>query len=538
MLVLRLNKFIAIIALILFSTYPALAKDSCDKRIFNLKISEQVSIQEILTQLSDICHFSVITKDQFAKNAINEEISGINIKDMTLNEIFNILLHEKNIYHTFDKGILRISALQTKTFKIDYITSIREGAAITKASVDSAPIEVGNDQDDGDVSDITKGGGKLDNVIRSIERFDFWEKLDSEIKAILNNTTESIVAPDPIINANAGLVTVTGTAAQIKRVSEYIDDLQKRLKKQVLIDVSIISVDLSNSYTKGVDWSKFNIGFKTGLFNRFIPISMEETIEKDSSGNPIRVPKFKYGTTPGNTIHWSSRNIDQGNLRGGLSQNLNLIPGFTFNLDGVINFLEVNGKTKIVSSPKIATLNNQQALISVGDNINYRVQEESTNNNALSGKTTVTYKQYSVFIGILLNLLPEVSDDNKIMLRINPSLSSFKYNEDDTRQTTTIREIAPDTIQKKLSTVVHVNSGDTIVLGGLIAQTKGKENTKVPFLGDIPVVGNAFKSTKDQLRTTELVFIITPRIIDISSPTPVKQTLKDLGFSRSTYEQQ
>ncbi|WP_169974526.1 MULTISPECIES: pilus (MSHA type) biogenesis protein MshL [unclassified Campylobacter] len=538
MLVLRLNKFIAMIALILFSTYPALAKDSCDKRIFNLKISEQVSIQEILTQLSDICHFSVITKDQFAKNAINEEISGINIKDMTLNEIFNILLHEKNIYHTFDKGILRISALQTKTFKIDYITSIREGAAITKASVDSAPIEVGNDQDDGDVSDITKGGGKLDNVIRSIERFDFWEKLDSEIKAILNNTTESIVAPDPIINANAGLVTVTGTAAQIKRVSEYIDDLQKRLKKQVLIDVSIISVDLSNSYTKGVDWSKFNIGFKTGLFNRFIPISMEETIEKDSSGNPIVVPKFKYGTTPGNTIHWSSRNRDQGNLRGGLSQNLNLIPGFTFNLDGVINFLEVNGKTKIVSSPKIATLNNQQALISVGDNINYRVQEESTNNNALSGKTTVTYKQYSVFIGILLNLLPEVSDDNKIMLRINPSLSSFKYNEDDTRQTTTIREIAPDTIQKKLSTVVHVNSGDTIVLGGLIAQTKGKENTKVPFLGDIPVVGHAFKSTKDQLRTTELVFIITPRIIDISSPTPVKQTLKDLGFSRSTYEQQ
>lgn len=192
----------------------------------------------------------------------------------------------------------------------------------------------------------------------------------------------------------------------------------------------------------------------------------------------------------------------------------------------------------MISSPKIATLNNQQALISVGDNINYRVQQESTNNNALNGRTTITYKQYSVFIGILLNLLPEVSDDNKIMLRINPSLSSFKYNEDDTRQTKAIREIAPDTIQKKLSTVVHVNSGDTIVLGGLIAQTKGKENTKVPFLGDIPVLGNAFKSTKDQLRTTELVFIITPRIIDISSPTPVKQTLKDLGFSRSTYEQQ
>lgn len=85
MLVSKLNKFMAIIALIVFFTTSAFAQESCKTRIFNLKISEQVSIQEILTQLSDICHFSIVMKDQFAKNAINEEISGINIKDMTLN---------------------------------------------------------------------------------------------------------------------------------------------------------------------------------------------------------------------------------------------------------------------------------------------------------------------------------------------------------------------------------------------------------------------------------------------------------------------
>lgn len=352
-------------------------------------------------------------------------------------------------------------------------------------------------------------------------------------KAILNNTTESIVAPDPVINANAGLVTVTGTAAQLRRVSEYIKDIQERLKKQVVIDVSIISVELANSYTKGVDWSKFNIGFKTGLYNRTVVTGVTETVGQDAAGNPTTTLSKTYGLIPANDLFWSNR----GNgLGGGFSQSMNLIAGFNFNLDGVLNFLETNGRTKIVSSPKITTLNNQQALISVGDNVNYRVQEESQNNNSLNGKTTITYKQYSVFIGILLNILPEVSDDNKIMLRINPSLSSFKYTEDDTRQSTAIREIAPDTIQKKLSTVVQVNSGDTIVLGGLIAQSKGKDNTKVPFLGDIPVLGNAFKSTKDSLRTTELVFIITPRIVDISNPTPINQSLKDLGFSRSIYE--
>ena len=507
MSLLKLNKFFTISIIAAISLTSAYG-NGCEKRVFNLKINEQVSVQEILTQLSDMCHFSIVTKDQFAKDAISEPLFGINIKDKTLNEIFSLLLSEKDMSYTFYQDILKISSLQTKTFKIDYITSVREGTAITKASVDSAPIEVGDEKQDDGEKDITKGGGKLDNVIRTVEKFDFWEKLDTEIKAILNNTTESIVAPDPIINANAGLVTVTGTAAQLRRVSDYIKDIQERLKKQVVIDVSIISVELANSYTKGVDWSKFNIGFKTGLYNRTVVTGVTETVGQDAAGNPTTTLSRTYGMIPANDLFWSNR----GNgLGGGFSQSMNLIAGFNFNLDGVLNFLETNGRTKVVSSPKITTLNNQQALISVGDNVNYRVQEESQNNNALNGKTTITYKQYSVFIGILLNILPEVSDD--------------------------IREIAPDTIQKKLSTVVQVNSGDTIVLGGLIAQSKGKENTKVPFLGDIPVLGHAFKSTKDNLRTTELVFIITPRIVDTSNTAPINQSLKDLGFSRSIYEQ-
>ena len=507
----KLNRIFTI-SIITALSLTAASANSCEKRVFNLKINEQVSVQEILTQLSDMCHFSVVTKDQFAKDAISEPLFGINIKDKTLNEIFSLLLSEKDMSYTFSQDILKISSLQTKTFKIDYITSVREGTAITKASVDSAPIEIGDEEKDEGQTDITKGGGKLDNVIRTVEKFDFWEKLDTEIKAILNNTTENIVAPDPIINANAGLVTVTGTASQLRRVSDYIKDVQERLKKQVIIDVTIVSVELGNNYTKGIDWSKFSVGFKTGL----------------ATGGPLA------GQNNGGTLTWSNRG---NSFNAGFNQTLNLMAGFNFNLDGVINFLETNGKTKVVSSPKITTLNNQQALISVGDNVNYRVQEESQNNNALNGRTTITYKQYSVFIGILLNILPEVSDDNKIMLRINPSLSSFKYNEDDVRQSTSIREIAPDTIQKKLSTVVQVNSGDTIVLGGLIAQSKGKENSKVPLLGDIPVLGHAFKSTKDNIKTTELVFIITPRIVDVSNATPINQSLKDLGFSRSIYEQ-
>ncbi|MFW5614566.1 MAG: pilus (MSHA type) biogenesis protein MshL, partial [Campylobacter hyointestinalis] len=491
-----------------FNFYSAFLEKNLKIFFFNIKISDSVTTNEILNQLSDSCHFSIIQSDEHARSVLNSQISGINIKDMTLNEIFDILLSEKNLNYEFQRDILKVSSFQTKMFKIDYITSIREGTAVTKASVDSSPVEIGTNNTS---STQNESDNKGDNLIKTTEKFDFWQNLNNELKAVLNNGSESIVAPDPIINTNAGLVTVTGTSSQLKRIEKYIEHLEQRLKKQVMIDVSIIAVDLKNQYTKGIDWSKFELGFNSYLNN--------DTTNKTPSS-------IQFGTGTKDNPAQSLRNITGGFVLGG---------GVNLSMDGVLNFLETNGRTKVVSSPKIMTMNNQQALITVGDNINYRVQEDTTNNNTTSAVTSTTFTQYSIFIGILLNLLPEVSDDGKIMLRINPSLSSFKYSEDNQKQAT-IREIAPDTLQKKLSTVVQVSSGDTIILGGLIGETKGKNNTSVPVLGDIPVLGNLFKSTKDTVETTELIFIITPKVVDIENPNTIKSSLKDLGFSESIYE--
>ena len=506
MLVSKLSKIIITAALASFLATPIMAKPStCLSKNFSMKITDDVSLGDVLNQLSEMCDFSIVAKDSYSKKELDEKVFGVNIRNMSLSEVFDLLLNEKNLSYEFANNVLKISSLQTRIFKIDYITSVREGTAITKASVDASPSEVGSSSSsDSSSSDIKNEN----NLIRTTEKFDFWEKLDAELKAILNNSSEHITAPDPIINQNAGLITVTATPSQLKRVEKYIAEMQRRLKKQVVIDVSIIAVDLNNEYKQGVDWSKFELGFNTYI------------------GNP--------GSNTSSSAKWTNRS---NSLSDGFGRTLNIAANLNFSIDGMINFLETNGKAKVVSSPKVTTLNNQQALISVGDNINYRVQEQTDSGNSNSDRLTTTYKQYSVFIGILLNLLPEVSDNNKIMLRINPSLSSFKYAEDDTRgQNTAIREIAPDTVQKKLSTVVQVNSGDTIILGGLIGQTKNKQNTAVPLLADIPLIGNVFKSTRDGIRTTELIFVITPRVVDLEDPKPVKQSLKDLGFSKTIYE--
>lgn len=502
----KLNKiFLALALCFAFAFASSLEASNCNDRALSITTIATISIKEILDQLSSECGFSVVIKagDKDATQTLLNTVSSLNIKNLSLHEIFNILLSQNDLIYSFRKNILSISSVDTRIFKVDYITSIREGRAVVKASADSAPIQL---------DDITNTNTNTDtknqeNIIETTEKFDFWERMATEIEAIMNNGKESFKAPLPVVNSNAGLVSVTGTKAQLERVDEYISKLNKSLKKQVMIDVRIVSVELNNEYQRGVDWSKFDLSFNSYL-----------------NGNQNTPSQFTFGRWNDTHTAWDIITPSMNPIRGGFI----LQGAVNINLEGVINFLDTTGTTRVVSSPKIMTMNNQQALISVGDNINYQVI------NTIIGTETrtesVNVKQYSTFIGILLNLLPEVSDDGKIMLRINPSLNTFKYEEDNRRQTDP-RSIAPDTLQKKLSSVVHINSGDTVVLGGLISQESSDGTTKVPGLGDIPVLGYLFKSEKKILRNTELVFIITPRIVDIDEGNNLKDSLKSLGFS-------
>ena len=499
----KLNKIF--LALALCFAFASSLEANCNNRALSITTIETISIKEILDQLSGECSFSVVIKagDKDATETLSSTVSSLNIKGLTLHEIFNILLSQNDLIYSFRKNILSISSVDTRIFKVDYITSIREGRAVVKASADSAPIQL----DDTTNTNTNTDTKNQENIIETTEKFDFWERMAGEIEAIMNNGKEGFKAPLPVVNSNAGLVSVTGTKAQLERVGEYISKLNKSLKKQVMIDVRIVSVDLNNEYQRGVDWSKFDLSFNSYL-----------------GGNPATPSKFTFGRWNETHTAWDIITPSMNPIRGGFI----LEGAVNINLEGVINFLDTTGTTRVVSSPKIMTMNNQQALISVGDNINYQIINSVANNE--TGTTNVDVEQYSTFIGILLNLLPEISDDGKIMLRINPSLNGFKYQEDNLRQTTP-RTIAPDTMQKKLSSVVHINSGDTVVLGGLISQESGDGTTKVPGLSSIPVLGYLFKSEKKVLINTELVFIITPRIVDIDEDNNLKDSLKSLGFS-------
>jgi len=435
----------------------------CKNRLFSFTItssSSSITLDNLLQEIAvNTCGINVIYSDDLTKQKVKQiKIDGIVVKDYTFKQLLNLLITKNNLFYDIKNNTLDISYIKTKTFNIDYIPSTRKGSATFSAS-------------------SAENSGDSNSVDTQYE-FDFWGGLSNNLISILNSNSE-YKAPLPIIDKNSGLVTITGTYKQLQRVKEYIDKLNNRLHKQILIDVRIYEVELSSSHVTGVDWSQMQLSL------------------------------------PSQSVKLNGRNFwGPGSV----------FNSTTFNISGLLNFLATQGNVNSISNPKIATLNNQKAIISVGDTINYKYPSKVITTPTNTGSQVDTEYTYgSKFVGILLDITPEISNNGDIILRMNPTISSFR---DTTQLTDPNRDLAPDTSENKMSTVVRIKDGDTLVLGGLITNRNAFRENGVPILKEIPVVKYLFSSTSKISEKRELIFVVTPHILDRSK----KVTIKDLGF--------
>lgn len=189
-------------------------------------------------------------------------------------------------------------------------------------------------------------------------------------------------------------------------------------------------------------------------------------------------------------------------------------------------FLKTQGDVYAISNPKIMTLNNQPALITAGTELFYKTLTTSTLAGGSTGTQSSSEVVSSVFSGVLLDITPEISKDGTITLRINPSVSETAsvLSADNA-----LRTMPPDLSRRQISSVVSVQDGSRIILGGLINRKSTNNVTKVPLLGDIPVLGYLFKQEGISEKVEELVIIIEPHIVKKDGS---NVGLSDLGYSR------
>lgn len=480
----------------------------CSYELFSISSAKKTKIIDFVNQLSDECRFSIIITDPNAEKFLNSQLNKTNLKNLTIDEVLDIILSENNLSYTLENNLLKISYLTTKVFEIDYILSQRKSTGSTDVTLSSNSVTqggIGQGAQGAGTLGAAPAGAQTGIKIESTDEVRFWEELDLEFQNILNRPHDSYKATAPIINKNAGLITVTATSKQLKRFETYLDKLQSKVQLQVLIDVQLLSVTMNEGKTTGVDWRQL---YAFQNFN----VSIN---------------------------HISNKNVDKFDNLGATSTAIaaNAIDGVAsiVNIKGqaklneVIKFLQTQGNVNSISNPKVLTLNNQPALITAGTEYFYKLTSTQTLAGGGAGAQAQNENVQSVFSGVLLTITPEISDEQTITLKINPSLSETTT--DISKDDNADRTMPPDLNRRQLSSVVTVKDGHRIILGGLITTRNILDTNKVPILGDIPVISYLFKYEKKIRQVEELVIIIEPHIIHKSNNTV---SLADLGYEGMT----
>lgn len=530
------------------------ASGLCEDKAFTISASslDGTSVGELLEQLSFECGYSMLVRDKAAKNKLAGAIASVNIVELPLEKIFDLLLTENELSYEFDGKLLRVSYLLTETFKINYIATSRAGASNTDiilsqnsmtdssgsggsgSSTGSGPGGGGDSRQQAQLqSSVHQGivtsamsGGSADSIsgtkIYSVDEFDFWGRIEKEIfeiafrpgddyqpKRILS-TGEEEVGGDGVegegkdgkisdgigegqavvVNKAAGFVSVTGTIKQIERARKYLKEVEEQLQNQVLIDVNILTITHNNANTVGVDWNQlWNMG------NFMMPNQGTGSID----GNPVLEFKGFQFFSAG------------------------------FSLNRIIELLSSYGSVRSVSNPKVLTLNNQPALISVGSLLRYSQSSSYLTATSGSSSTTTNEDYPSVFAGVLLDVTPSIQGEY-IMLKINPSITKTKDTSVE-NQATALKE-PPNLSSSQLSSLIRARDGDKIIIGGLINKSATSTKNRVPFLGYIPIIKYLFSYDSLIEEVSEMVIVITPHIVKRND----NPSLQDLGFSETVNE--
>lgn len=468
-------RLLLVFLLMFFTAFSA--EKNCEDTLFSFDVSQKnsnVRIVDIVENMADTCKFSVRIKDKEAKRVLNQPLFLVHIKDYTLENMFNFLFTQQNMFYKYDdvKNVLTLSYLETRSFTIDYVnfseltTDSKKTISVGVSSNNSSDTTT-NTNTNSNSSSSSSSNSDL-TTITSKSQFQFWDKLSAEIDAILSRDEDATkIKSKSIINREAGVITITGTKDQIQRVSSYLDKIKGRLHKQVMLETKLIELTYTNNKDRGVDWSKLELSFH---------------------GSKSKL--WENGTDSSS---------------------------FTFSadlsMDGLFKFLDTYGNVEVMSTPKILTLNNQPAVINVGNQVNYRYQSGSQTSTTTGATTTNTYVLDSVFVGLTLNIVPEITDDGYVILRINPVVSEESATSNNVTDANGVRIMPPDIKIKQLSSLVKAKNGAKVIIGGLVSKTINNTENSVPILGSIPVLGYAFKHEGKSVVKTELIVVITPKII-------------------------
>ncbi len=281
-------------------------------------------------------------------------------------------------------------------------------------------------------------------------------------------------ASSVIAHQETGVITVRATSRQHEKVQEFFDRVSGSAQRQVLIEATVAEVTLDNNYQQGIDWSRIRTG--------------------------------TLGLTLGMT----------GSVISGTAGVLAL--GFSSNhVTSMINLLETFGTVKVLSSPKISVINNQTAVLKVVDNVVYFTVKSDTNQNQTQTVKTYTTTPNVVPVGFVMNVTPQISDADTVLINVRPSISRVigcaPDPNPDLAALPAKDRCVPIIRSREMESMLRIENGNIAVMGGLMEDQVAKDDSGIPGLGQAPVFGAFFTNKNDTIKKTELIIFLRPVII-------------------------
>jgi MSHA biogenesis protein MshL len=497
------------------------ARGALDER-FNLSFNN-VPVQQFFNSLVAGTRYNML---------IHPEVSGTisaNLKDVTLFEALDAIRELYGYDYKVEGTRIYIKPLtmQTRMFQVNYLSGNRRGSSnlrVSSTSVGTAgisnPSGGGSGSNPMPIPTQTPGtpGAPGQNLLQdssnvtTTDASDFWTELKSALDALVGGVSKES-GRSIVISPQSGVLVIRAMPDELRNVDAYLKASQLSVDRQVILEAKILEVELNSGFQTGVNWASLasftNSGRKNRISTGFISPGATLTPLAGSVAQPmVTTGPVAINATPGVTLGAAA---DAAGSMFGLALQ-------TTNFAAMISFLESQGTVHVLSSPRIATLNNQKAVLKIGTDEFFVTGVSTTTNNNVNGTGTtspnVTLQPF--FSGVVLDVTPQIDERGNIVLHVHPSVSQVttitKSLDLGTAGSLKLPLAASNT--SEMDSMVRGQDGRIIAIGGLMRQSSTSDRSQVPGAGDVPGLGALFRNTSESTQKRELVVLIKPTIVE------------------------
>jgi MSHA biogenesis protein MshL len=466
--------------------------------------------------------FLAIVADTRYSMLMHPDVSGtlsVTLRGVTVKEALEAI---RDVYgYDFKMEGRRITiyapTLQTRIFTINYPHSQRTGTSDLRVSSGAMPVTQNaangatNSGAAGAGNTGTSGQNSVQNDssrISTNSRTDFWGELTDAVRAMVGAGTGRSVITSP----QAGIMAVRAMPEELRQVEKFLKAAQVAVERQVMLEAKIVEVELRDGFQSGIDWSALKNGNgATGVMGSIGGGTANNVLINGVAGN---VPGF-----PSSIASALADTVSLPAAGGGLFGLALATEGF----QAVLGFLETRGDIQILSSPRIATMNNQKALLKVGTdeffvtNVSGGTTASGTGTGSSNGNTTTmpTLTLTPFFSGIALDVTPQIDDANNITLHVRPSVTSVteKTKLVDLGAIGNYKLPVASSAVNESDTMVRIQDGNIVAIGGLMQVESNRRASGLPGSTNVPFLSSLLGNKVDSGRKKELVVLIKPTII-------------------------